>query len=389
MYAPTYHTPPCYHIVLRAYLELWTLNHNSHQMIGIKSNSIESETHGDESPPLRNFNRDRGFVTRLDISTNQNIHECPSTLTSSRISAIMAIGTSPLQNGRRIPRSTTPGAAPTVLQTNSDAHPNMRYSYTQTPTEFQRPVFEQFSPADSMIEESPISPREGHRANLAERAMNAHFPPAKDALPQSDSQHVLQPPREVHPAHFAPYAEPAPQPEQAHHSQVPQSPGPLPLKLHEEPTSPKVATVHTSEQERRRLGSPRLGQNTEQPTLVYSPDSLAGPNVAHEAHRPGQVSHPNAVVDPEWKHGLCEVDTLCCTGLFCPCIVYGKTQYRLSRKAQKQEPTDLLGYDACNTSCGVMAVACGLQCVYPSVTEERTVTDGHRGFCRITTKQNT
>ncbi|MCJ1462571.1 hypothetical protein MMC07_001173 [Pseudocyphellaria aurata] len=283
----------------------------------------------------------------------------------------MATGTSSLQHGHRIPRTTTPGAAPTVLQTNSDAHRDMRYSYTETPTEFQRPVFEQFSPADSMIEESPISPREGHRANLAERAMNAHFPPAKDALPQSDSPYTLQPPREVHPAHFAPYAEPAPQPEQAHHPQVPHSPGPLPIKLREEPTSPKVATVYNSEQERRRLGSPRLGQDTEHPTLVYNPDSLAGPNVAHEAHRPGQVSHPNAMVDPEWKHGLCEVDTLCCTGLFCPCIVYGKTQYRLSRKAQKQEPTDLLGYDACNSSCGIMAVACGLQGVYPSETENK------------------
>lgn len=276
----------------------------------------------------------------------------------------MATGTSPLQNGRRHPRSIAPGAAPTLLQTNSDAHRNMRYSYTETPTEFQRPVFEQFSPADSMIEESPISPQEGHRTTFAERAMNAHFPPAKAAVPQTDSPHILQPPREVHPAHFAPYAEPAPQPEQPHHPQVPQSPGPLPIKIHEESETPPVATIHNSERERRRLGSPRLPPDPEQRTLVYNPDSLAGPNVAHETHRPGQVSHPNAAVEPEWKHGLCEVDTLCCTGILCPCVVYGKTQYRLSRKTLKQEPTDLLGYDSCNSSCGIMAVACGLQCVY-------------------------
>lgn len=276
----------------------------------------------------------------------------------------MATGTSPLRNGRRTPRTIIPGTAPTPLQTSLDAHRDMRYSYTETPTEFQRPVFEQFSPADSMIEESPIAPPYGHRTTLAERAMNAHFQPVTAAVPHTDRPHIAQPLHEVHPAHFAPYDEPAPQPKQPHHPQVPQSPGPLPIKIQEEPTTPQVATIYNSEQERRRLGSPRLAPDTDQRTLVYNPNSLAGPNVAHETHRPGQVSHPNGAVEPKWKHGLCEIDTLCCTGIFCPCIVYGKTQYRLSRKAQKQEPTDLLGYDSCNSSCGIMAVACGLQCVY-------------------------
>lgn len=283
----------------------------------------------------------------------------------------MATNSSPLRHGRQTPRTLTPRAAPIQLQTNSDASRNLRYSYTETPTEFQRPVFEQFSPADSMIEESPLSSPGEHRANLAERAMNAHFPPAKATASQTDTPYVLHPPREIHPALFAPYAEPAPQPEQPHPPQVPQSAGPLPIKIHEEPTSPEVATVYNSEQERRRLGSPRLPPDAEQRTLVYSPNSFAGPNVGHETHRPGQVSHPNAAVEPEWKHGLCEVDTLCCTGIVCPCIVYGKTQYRLSRKAQKQEPTDLLGFDSCNSSCGIMAVACGFQWILAALQRNR------------------
>lgn len=287
----------------------------------------------------------------------------------------MATRTSPLRNGPRTPRTIPPGAAPIVLQTNSDAHRNMRYSYTETPTEFQRPVLEQFSPAHPIIEESPISSPGGHSTHPAERAINAQHPPTEAAVSRTDSPYVLQPPREVHPALFAPYAEPAPQPEQPHHPQVPQSPGPLPIKIDEGPTSPLVATVHNSEQERRRLGSPRLPPDAEQRTLVYNPNSLAGPNVAHEAHRPGQVSHPNAAVEPEWKHGLCEVDTLCCTGIVCPCVVYGRTQYRLSRKSQRLDPTDLLGYESCNSSCGVMAVACGLQCVYLcGIENKRTLT---------------
>jgi hypothetical protein len=92
---------------------------------------------------------------------------------------------------------------------------------------------------------------------------------------------------------------------------------------------------------------------------------LLGPNGAPlDSHRPGQVSHPNAIVNPHWKHGLCEPDTLCCLGIICPCMVYGKTMYRLSRKAQKQDPTDLLGYESCNGSCGLFAVACGFQCSF-------------------------
>ena len=43
-------------------------------------------------------------------------------------------------------------------------------------------------------------------------------------------------------------------------------------------------------------------------------------------------------------------------------MVYGKTMYRLTRKAQKQDPTDLLGYESCNGACGLMAAACGFQC---------------------------
>lgn len=273
----------------------------------------------------------------------------------------MPTGAQPLRNGARVPRNMAPGAALASLQTNSQALRNVRYSYTETPTEFQRPTFEQFSPADSMIEESPISPRDGYRQNLAEQAMKAHIPLLTASTPQAGTPYYFPPPQEVHPAHFAPYADPAPLTREPHQFQQPQSPGPLPIKLDQEPASPSVANIHNDEPEERKANSPRVAPPTEQKPLVYNPDSLAGPNVTHGTHRPGQVSHPNAAVEPDWKHGLCEVDMLCCTGIVCPCMVYGKTQYRLSRKAQKQEPTDLLGYESCNSSCVVMAVACGFQ----------------------------
>lgn len=264
----------------------------------------------------------------------------------------------------RAPRTIIPGTAP--LQTNNEALRNVRYSYTATPTEFRRPVFEQFSPADSMIEESP---QDGHRISFAERTPYPQVPAPSASGFQNGSPYSFQTTQEVHPAHRAPYVEVPPvQYLESRHNlhEPPQSPGPLPIKMDDEPTSPGLAIIH--QPEHHELNNPNhvtptMIPDAHQPAFVYSPDSLSGPNVdIHEAHRPGQVSHPNAVVMPHWKHGLCEVDTLCCTGIVCPCIVYGKTQYRLSRKAKKQEPNDLLGYEPCNSSCGIMAVACGFQC---------------------------
>lgn len=267
----------------------------------------------------------------------------------------MVTGAQRSRNALRDPQKMIPAS----LHTNNDAHRNVRYSYTATPTEFNRPVFEQFSPADSMIDESPVSSRADGRTNFPERAMNAHFPPS--SVSQTSGPYTRIPPQEVHPAHFAPYAEPAPPPQEPGYLE-PRSPGPLPMKVDHEPRSPKAATIHNSVPEERKLISAEIAPDVDQQHLVYNPNSLVGPNAAHEAHRPGQVLHPNGAVEPEWKHGLCEIDTLCCSGIICPCMVYGKTQYRLSRKQQKQEPTDLLGYNSCNPSCGIMAVACGFQC---------------------------
>jgi Cys-rich protein (TIGR01571 family) len=104
---------------------------------------------------------------------------------------------------------------------------------------------------------------------------------------------------------------------------------------------------------------------------VFSPDAPLGPNGLNPAlHQPGQIAHPNMDLsstgsEKEWKHSTCDcggdVGT-CLTGLFCPCILYGKTSYRLSQKSSKKDPTDMLGYNATNSQCVVMSAACGLWC---------------------------
>ena len=250
------------------------------------------------------------------------------------------------------------------IQTDHPIERNTRFSYMETPVENERSNFEpnhQFpSPTNSTIDESPITPASPARGLPA--YPNEPHETAHTLLPLEKAQ--AQSPHEMHPAYSAPFNsdlqpnQPQPQispPTDTYEPHEPHSPGPIPTKKQEiSNNSVPVATTQifdpppTSTIERRG---------------TYNPDSLAGPNgVPLENHRPGQVSHPNANMDPHWKHGLCEPDILCCMGLVCPCMVYGKTIYRLSRKAQRQDPTDVLGYQSCNGSCGLFAAACGFQC---------------------------
>ena len=228
----------------------------------------------------------------------------------------------------------------------------------ETPVELERSTFEsqiQFSsPVNSIIDESPVTPASPSRSLPA-------YPQGQQvngnaAIPLDKAQ--ARSPQEMHPAHYAPYTANSPTQPALHQvpPKEPQSPGPLPVKVESQRHPSATATVPVTD----TFDPPPTTAIDRRET--YNPDSLAGPNGAPvESHRPGQVSHPNAMVDPHWKHGLCEPDALCCMGAICPCMVYGKTMYRLSRRTQKQDPTDLLGYESCNGSCGLMAVACGIQ----------------------------
>ena len=274
-------------------------------------------------------------------------------------------------------------AIPRLQTTNSDSN---RYSFMDTPVEMQRSTFQPYqqfsSPTNSVIDESPISPASPTRGLPAYQ----QGPQGVMTSPIPDQKAQAQSPQETHPAFFAPYREevPAqqqPQPpaviapsreeapaQQAQHVQVAvqqQSPGPIPIKTPE--PAPQFAAPPTS-------NTPPTQSSTTTPETkheIYNPDSLSGPNVGSGNHRPGQVSHPNAAINPHWKTSLCEPDTLCCMGVICPCMVYGKTMYRLSRRAQKQDPTDMLGYESCNGSCALMVFACGFQSVLAAIQRAR------------------
>ena len=276
------------------------------------------------------------------------------------------------------------------LQTNNGE--SNRYSFMDTPVEMQRSTFQPYhqfsSPTNSVIDESPISPGSPTRGLPAYQ----QGPQGLTTSPLPDQKAQIQSPQEMHPAFFAPYREeqseqqqppqhppamafrseeaPAHQAQQVQQSQVaaePPSPGPIPIKTPEAQPPQKFAAPPT-------MNSPPSQHPTAVPETkreIYNPDSLSGPNVGPETHRPGQVSHPNAAIDPHWKTGLCEPDTVCCMGIICPCMVYGKTMYRLSRRAQKQDPTEMLGYESCNGSCFLMVFACGFQSLLTAIQRAR------------------
>lgn len=277
-------------------------------------------------------------------------------------------------------------AIPPLQTNNIDSN---RYSFMDTPVEMQRSTFQPYhqfsSPTNSVIDESPISPVSPTRGLPAYQ----QGPQGAMTSPIPDQKAQAQSPQEMHPAYFAPYTEdqplqqqvqqpaliaprreeaPVQQAQRAQQPQVnaePQSPGPIPIKTQETP--PHFAAPPTS-------NSPPTQSSTTVPETkreIYNPDSLSGPNVGSETHRPGQVSHPNAAIDPHWKTGLCEPDTVCCMGIICPCMVYGKTMYRLSRRTQKQDPTDMLGYESCNGSCALMFFGCGFQSLLAAIQRTR------------------
>ena len=239
-----------------------------------------------------------------------------------------------------------------------------RYSYMDTPVEMQASTFQQpSSPTNSTIDESPISPREEYTHPDPRTVANSQMQ-VQDIPERIGSPYGFPAPKQVHPAYLAPFSDyPDTQRQQQPLSEaVPPATG-EPLQAHEDLKSPTMDPKLQTSIDRKHNGlSQTFAPPPRQVTQIYAPDSLGGPNGALENHQPGQIAHPNSAINPEWRHGLCEPDATCCLSLFCPCIVYGKTQYRLSRKAQKQDPTDLLGYEAFNGSCGVMAVACGFQC---------------------------
>lgn len=85
------------------------------------------------------------------------------------------------------------------------------------------------------------------------------------------------------------------------------------------------------------------------------------------------ITKPQAIQGGTWEHGACScVDpSTCMTGIFCPCVLYGKTQYRLSLRSEKKDPTNMLGYSTLNGSCVTWALLCGVNICLTAIQHTR------------------
>ncbi|CAG7934928.1 unnamed protein product [Penicillium nalgiovense] len=230
------------------------------------------------------------------------------------------------------------------------------HSYTNIPEQQQHQWHQQIgmtiSPQYANIPEqqhnTPMSPN-SYASHPCARQSYTHIP---------DQQRGIEQPQQ-----YASYTEPP--------SPPPNSPGPLPVKVNPEaPTRSETLPIAPDENPLQSPKSPYFPPPTRAATShTPQPDDLGA------YHQPGQTTHPNQEIKGGgWSNGLCEFSNfgICCLGLFCPCILYGRTQHRLSVKSRKEDPTNMLGYETCNGSCTAMGLLCGCQWLLATVQHSRT-----------------
>ncbi|KAJ6119985.1 hypothetical protein N7523_004265 [Penicillium sp. IBT 18751x] len=262
---------------------------------------------------------------------------------------------------------------------------NRRYSFMETPAEMhsavQFPESNHSSPAPAMsspVQQPTTQPATEHTSQQAKQAARHFSSNEKERHLQEEGiipTYSKYPPPDQHPAHYAPYVEPYVQtpPEHQpahsppyasnHYTQSPGSPGPLPLK--NTPEASNINDTFSIAPDANPLQSPKIPYFLP-PTATPASRAPISEDLG-SYHQPGQIMHPDQEVQGgNWTHGLCECSNIgtCCLGLTCPCILYGKTQYRLSMKSKKGDPTNMLGYETCNGSCTGMALLCGCQCKF-------------------------
>lgn len=269
---------------------------------------------------------------------------------------------------------------PLQLNTQAQPPPNRRYSFTETPLEAHSSPEQryQFSPSCGVAHGTPTKPSPALHQHVGQHREPASPPPQNPYMPSEKERHLQEegiiptyskyPPPEQHPAHFAPIDNAVEQAHTLQHEiqplqQPPNSPGPLPLKINSD--IPNRSDTITLAPDTNPLQSPKIPYFPP-PTAAKSSQAPTFEDL-ETFHQPGQISHPNQDAQGgTWHHGLCDFSNFgtCCLGLACPCVLYGKTQYRLSRKSKKEDPTNMLGYKICNGACTGMALLCGCQCEY-------------------------
>lgn len=264
------------------------------------------------------------------------------------------------------------------LNLNTNVGGNQRYSFLPTPLEMHAPGHQDSVPplpVESSTYETQQATTEHSQPTSTTAQETAQDFQEKPII----SPYPSCPPPGEHPANYAPFADgivplekqtpevPVPQ---YSYGAPPNSPGLLPVKVNPEAIDETqkghpIAVVP----DENPLHPPQFPRSPPPIATVTAQPAASTDIVTY--HKPGQISHPNQEINGRtWNHGLCDCSNIgtCCLGLLCPCILYGRTQYRLSMKSRKEDPTNLLGFEMCNGSCAAMALLCGCQCkceLYP------------------------
>jgi Cys-rich protein (TIGR01571 family) len=298
-----------------------------------------------------------------------------------------------------------------IPQANNNTH-NRAFSYAQTPIEHRGPSYTsaQYAPPLPTSPQSPTTP-------IDLRPQSTYYPYNEVAQFQPQQAYISAPPNmnertpispispyaSTHAQSFSPVS-PLVDPRQ-HSRQLsnlapintnvgqynpapvpPAEASPLPDKTPVAPYSPdSIKHLVDSRAQNGPIRSPTEpytphGFPTSPSHAVFSPHSAHGPNGFDSTlHQPGQTVHPNMDLAEQgtahtWKHSLlsCSGDaSTCLTGLACPCILYGRTSYRLSQKSAKKDPTDMLGHSSTNGHCMLMGLSCGLWWLFPAFQRTR------------------
>ncbi|KAK2748146.1 hypothetical protein FQN57_001271 [Myotisia sp. PD_48] len=263
---------------------------------------------------------------------------------------------------------TTRLLAPERAHIHSHTHHTIARPFSYVPSIRERTSEEEEPPPPPPLPSMPPKDHSNHSMQSSDRGIDQpHFDYSyHNSMP-------VPPPLSQHPAQFAPLADetdpPPPQHPQAEaptqytytNSQVPQqeppaSPGPLPPKLNppiDNQTRP-LSHIHIAPDDNPLLSrSPAPTYHSRAASRVGTQVGFGSTATANGtpdifSHIPGQAVHPQqGMKGGTWTYGLCHPTDIatCCLGLFCPCILYGKTQYRLSRKSKRKDPTNMLGYE--------------------------------------------
>jgi Cys-rich protein (TIGR01571 family) len=244
------------------------------------------------------------------------------------------------------------------------------YSWVQTPVEMRH---QQSAPEN--IPPLPVIPNSLHQA--PETTIPQRAPTNAEYL---HDYKIDQSSMGTHPSQFAPYADATPIDQTPNpHTQwrttpMPPSPGPIPNKadLASSYEPSRVMPIAPDENPLTPTSPNRPQQNIK--LTAYPSRAATGGDSGYNNHYLGQAPDPiQQIKGGTWKRGLCDCGDVgtCCTGLFCPCILYGKTQYRLSQKSDRKDPTNMLGYEKLNGSCVAFAVLCGCNFILAAIQHTR------------------